>query len=213
MSAPLVKPYIALSGLIGAGKSTLAAALAELLDVPVQHEAVGENPYLADFYADMETHAFPLQIQLLNDRFREQQKIVWSKKGAVQDRSLYEDVVFARMLAANRKMSWRNLATYMELFDTMTSLMRHPNLIVYLDVEPEEALRRINLRGRPMERGITLEYLRALREQYEVFLSELSRTTRVIRVNYAQFCEPRAIVEAIRREWTQTNIPAVHIEK
>lgn len=97
-AASLENVYIGISGLIGAGKSTLAAALAERLNLPVHYEPVADNEYLAMFYKDMKKYAFPMQIYLLNKRFAQQQMIIWQGKGAVQDRTIFEDCIFAKML-------------------------------------------------------------------------------------------------------------------
>ncbi len=190
--------YIAISGLIGAGKSTLADQLAPQMGLPVYHEPVQENPYLAKFYADMKAHAFPMQVYLLSERFKQQQQIVWNGTGAVQDRSIYEDSVFARMLADSGLMSELDFQTYTALFRHMTNFMQRPTFIVYLDVSPQEALLRIGMRGRTVESGITIEYLTALHSAYEVFLRDISRTIPVMRVRYEQFVDIDAMVAAIK---------------
>lgn len=189
--------YIAISGLIGSGKSTLAEKLGVAMNLPVYHEPVKENPYLADFYKDMKAHAFAMQVYLLSERFKQQQQIVWNGKGAVQDRSIYEDSVFARMLAESGLMSALDFETYSTLFKHMTNFMQRPTFIVYLDVSPAEALRRIGLRGRECESGISIEYLTALHAAYEVFLRDISRTIPVMRVRYEQFVDTDAMVVGI----------------
>ena len=88
--------FIGISGIIGAGKTTLAQALGEELHLPVYYENVAGNSYLADFYADQAKYAFPLQVHLLNQRFRQHQQIIWTG-GGVQDRTIYEDTVFAKV--------------------------------------------------------------------------------------------------------------------
>lgn len=107
--------FIGISGLIGAGKSTLATALAKELGLPVYYEPVVDNVYLADFYQDMAKYSFPLQIYLLNKRFKQQQQIIWEGRGGVQDRTIYEDSVFARMLRDSGAMEQRDFDTYMEV--------------------------------------------------------------------------------------------------
>ncbi len=95
--ATLDNVYIAISGIIGAGKSTLAEALAKRLNLPVYHEPVVHNVYLEDFYKETKKYAFPMQVYLLNARFKQQQEIIWGGKGGVQDRSIYEDSIFAKV--------------------------------------------------------------------------------------------------------------------
>jgi deoxyadenosine kinase len=97
------------------GKSTLATALAKELGLPVYYEPVVDNVYLADFYQDMAKYSFPLQIYLLNKRFKQQQQIIWEGRGGVQDRTIYEDSVFARMLRDSGAMEERDFNTYMEV--------------------------------------------------------------------------------------------------
>lgn len=108
--------YISIAGLIGAGKTSLATALGEVLELPVYYEPVEDNQYLDDFYEDMAKYGFALQVHLLNKRFRQQQEIVWSEAGAVQDRTIYEDAIFARMLADGGLMDQRDYETYLSLF-------------------------------------------------------------------------------------------------
>lgn len=131
---------ILLFSFIFKGKSTLATALASELGLPVYYEPVIDNIYLADFYNDMKKYSFPLQIYLLNKRFKQQQQIIWEGKGGVQDRTIYEDSVFARMLRDSGHMEERDFRTYMELFSNMSNFMKKPNIIVHLDVSPEERL-------------------------------------------------------------------------
>lgn len=209
MTQSFAKPHIALSGLIGAGKTTLADALGVALKLKVYHEGVASNPYLDDFYKDMKQYGFALQIHLLNHRFREQQTIIWQGEGAIQDRSAYEDVVFARMLAASGFISARDLKTYLDLFQNMSNFMRRPTLIVHLEVTPEEALKRIKGRKRAMESGITLEYLQALHAQYEIFIAEINQSIPVIRIDYAKFHDVDEIVATVKREFEALKVVRV----
>jgi deoxyadenosine kinase len=195
------KLYISISGLIGAGKSTLARALGEALNLEVYYEPVHDNEYLADFYGNMEKYSFPMQIYLLNKRFQQQQQIVWQRKGAVQDRTIYEDRIFAKMLCDQGLMEKRDFETYSELFSNMSNFMCRPNLIIHLDVTPEESLRRIKMRERDCETTITVEYLRALHAEYEVFLKDISRVIPVLRVNYSEFKTAEEMAEMVKKEY------------
>lgn len=105
----------------------------------------------------MKKYSFPLQVFLLNKRFKQQQQIVWGGKGGVVDRTIYEDSVFARMLRDSGLMDDRDYGTYIELFKNMSNFMKKPNIIVHLDVKPEEAMERIRVRSRGCETGITVE--------------------------------------------------------
>lgn len=195
--------FIGISGLIGAGKSTLAKALGERLDLPVYYEPVTDNVYLEDFYKDMKTYGFAMQIFLLNKRFKQQQQIVWQGKGAVLDRTIYEDGVFARMLRDSGHLDPRDYDTYVELFQNMSNQMQKPNIILHLDVTPEESLRRIKLRARSCESTVPLEYLTALHAAYEVFIKDISRVIPVIKVDYSQFRTADEIALLVKEEYAK----------
>jgi deoxyadenosine kinase len=151
--------FIGISGLIGAGKTTLATALAKVLGLPVYYEPVADNIYLEDYYKDMSKYAFGLQVYLLNRRFKQHQQIVWTGHGGVQDRTIYEDAVFAKMLCRAGHLDERDYKTYISLFNNMSNFMKKPNIIVHLDVSPEESLRRVRHRDRDCESGMTLGFL------------------------------------------------------
>ena len=195
--------FIGISGLIGAGKSTLATALAKELGLPVYYEPVVDNVYLADFYTDMSKYSFPMQVYLLNKRFKQQQQIVWEGKGGVQDRTIYEDSVFARMLRDSGHMSERDYDTYLELFNNMSNFMKRPNVIVHLDVTPEESARRIKMRQRDCESGIPLEYLQGLYAAYETFIADIARVIPVIKVDYSRFRTAEDMAKMIKEEYAQ----------
>jgi len=183
------KIYISLSGLIGAGKTTLAKRLAEKLKLPVYHESVQDQELLNKFYRKPKKYAFVLQYKLLNDRYEQQQQIIWSNKGAIQDRSIYEDGVFVKMLYKDGVLNKDQYDTYNKTFSLMSRNMTHATCIVHLDVTPEEALRRIRLRNREMEKGITLEYLTNLNESYKEFTNDISKTIPVIFIDWSEFYE------------------------
>jgi deoxyadenosine kinase len=206
--------FITISGVLGAGKSTLATALAKKLDLPVYYEPVKDNVYLEDFYKDTKKYSFPMQIYLLNARFKQQQEIIWSGNGGVQDRSIYEDSIFAKMLYESGMMEERDYQTYQTLFQNMSNFMSTPRLIVHLDVSPEESMRRIKLRNRSCESSISLEYLQALHRGYEEFLAEISKVIPVIKVNYELFPTVEEMVEAITVQYQSlSNIKHVFYDK
>ncbi|CAL6000954.1 Deoxynucleoside_kinase / Deoxynucleoside kinase family protein [Hexamita inflata] len=179
--------FISISGLIGAGKSTLATSIGKLLGIPCYYEPVETNVYLEDFYTDMKKYGFAMQVYLFNKRFFQHQTIIWSGKSAIQDRSIYEDAIFAKVLMKQGNMTERDYQTYLDLFRNMSNFMRHPNLLVHLDVTPEEALDRINKRSRGCESGIPIEYLRELYKEYNQFIEDISKRIPVIKVKWDQF--------------------------
>lgn len=179
--------FIGIAGMIGAGKSTLATALGQHLGLPVYYEPVADNEYLADFYRDTARYCFATQIYLLNRRFQQHQEIIWRGGGGVQDRTIYEDAVFAKTLVDLGLMEERDYRTYLQLFRHMSNFMCRPNVIIYLDVRPERSLERVRLRSREVEGGVTLEYLGALYREYNAFIADISRSVPVIRVDWDQF--------------------------
>lgn len=193
--------FIGIAGMIGAGKSTLARALGEHLDLDVHHEPVDDNIYLEDFYRDTARYAFPMQIYLLNRRFQQHQEIIWRGRPAVQDRTIYEDAVFAKMLADQGFMEQRDYQTYLQLFRHMANFMARPHLIVYLDVPPEASRERITQRGRDFEQGITMDYLGALYDGYEAFIRDIAKLIPVIRVDYTRYATAEEMATIIQREY------------
>lgn len=193
--------FIGIAGLIGAGKTTLAEALGAHLGLPVYYEPVGDNEYLADFYRDTAKYAFATQIYLLNRRFQQHQEIIWRGGGGVQDRTIYEDAVFAKTLVDQKLMDERDYRTYRQLFRHMSNFMCRPNVIVYLDLEPETSLERVRQRNRDVESGLSIEYLRALRREYESFIEDISRTVTVIRVSWEKYRDAAEMAEVIEREY------------
>ncbi len=159
--------FVAVSGNIGAGKSTLTAALSRLLGWRACYEAVDDNPYLPDFYADMRRWSFPLQVYFLSRRFQHHQEIARSSVPVIQDRTIYEDAeIFARTLYLQGLMEERDFRTYYDLFTAMVGLLRPPDLILYLRASVPTLLERIRRRGREYERRIPPAYLAQLDERY-----------------------------------------------
>jgi deoxyadenosine kinase len=193
--------FIGIAGMIGAGKSTLAKSLGEHLGIDVYYEPIADNEYLEDFYRDTRRYAFATQIYLLNRRFQQHQEIIWRNRSAVQDRTIYEDSIFARMLADTGLMEERDYRTYLTLFRNMSNFMCKPNVIVFLDVTAEGSYERIRSRGREMEKGISLEYLQALHRGYQSFIRDISKVLPVIRIDYDRFATAEEMVEVIQRDY------------
>jgi deoxyadenosine kinase len=187
--------------MIGAGKSTLATALGEHLGIDTYYEPVADNEYLADFYRDTARYSFAMQVYLLNRRFQQHQEIIWRNRSAVQDRTIYEDSIFAKMLAETGLMDPRDYRTYLQLFRHMSNFMCKPSVIVYLDVGPERSHERIMQRSREVEGQIKVEYLRALYDQYTKFMVDISKVIPVIRVDYERFATAEEMAETIKREY------------
>jgi deoxyadenosine kinase len=167
----------------------------------VHYEPVTDNEYLADFYRDTKRYSFAMQIYLLNRRFQQHQEIIWRGRGGVQDRTIYEDAIFARTLRDMELMDPRDYETYVTLFRNLSNFMCRPNVIIYLDVTPEKSMERIRLRSRGVESGITVEYLTRLYNNYEEFLREISRLIPVLRVRWDEFWEVERLAEAVAREY------------
>jgi len=193
--------FIGIAGMIGAGKSTLATALGEHLNIDTYFEPVEDNEYLDDFYRDTAQYSFAMQVYLLNRRFQQHQEIIWRGRSAVQDRTIYEDSIFAKMLAKTGLMDERDYRTYQELFQHMSNFMCKPSMIVYLDVSPKSSLERIHSRSRGVESEIGLDYLTALHDGYEEFIEDISRVIPVIRVDYERFATAEEMAEVIDREY------------
>ncbi len=193
--------FIGIAGMIGAGKSTLATSLAKHLGIKAYYEPVETNEYLEDFYRDTAKYSFAMQVYLLTQRFRQHQEIIWRGESAVQDRTIYEDSVFAEMLAESGLMEERDYRTYRQLFQYMSNFMCKPNVIVYLDVKPERSLERINMRSRDVESGISLDYLKNLYRHYQTFIEEISKVIPVICVDYDHFATAEQMAEVIQREY------------
>jgi len=163
--------HIAITGNIGAGKTTLATLLAEHYHWEILMEAVEGNPYLKDFYADMERWSFNLQIYFLNSRFEQVVQIGQQRGNVVQDRTIYEDAfIFAKNLHESNLMSSRDYQTYSRLFANMLALVRPPDLMIYLRADIDKLMAQIRKRGRDYEQSISEAYLRNLNQYYEEFI-------------------------------------------
>ena len=164
--------HIAIAGNIGSGKTTLTGLLAKHYGWDAHYENADNNPYLDDFYSDMQHWSFNLQIYFLNERFGQIQEIRNSGLTVVQDRTIYEDAyIFAENLHSMGLMSMRDYTTYRSLFDKMTSFIQPPDLLIYLRTSVPTLVRQIQKRGRSYESGIRIDYLNKLNERYENWIS------------------------------------------
>lgn len=164
--------HIAIAGNIGSGKTTLTRLLAKNFGWEPKYEEVDNNPYLADFYNDMQRWSFNLQIYFLNKRFKDIVEIRRSGHNVIQDRTIYEDAkIFAPNLQSMRLMTTRDFENYSELFSLMTSLVEPPDLIIYLKSSIPNLVRQIQKRGREYESSIRLDYLQGLNELYESWIA------------------------------------------
>ena len=165
--------HIAIAGNIGSGKTTLTSLLAKNLKWEPHYESVDNNPYLLDFYEDMQRWSFNLQIFFLNSRFRQVVDIQRSNKTIIQDRTIYEDAhIFAPNLHAMGLMTTRDFNNYLELFSLMSSFIKAPHLMIYLRGSVPALVNQIQKRGRSYEENIRLDYLKRLNERYEAWISQ-----------------------------------------
>ena len=160
--------HIAIAGNIGAGKTTLAKILSKSFGWIPHFEDVENNPYLNDFYEDMPRWSFNLQIYFLNSRFRTIIEIQKGEEVVIQDRTIHEDaMIFAPNLHSMGLMSTRDFENYTKLYETISSLIRPPDLLIYLKATVPTLVNQIQKRGREYEDNLRLDYLRRLNEYYE----------------------------------------------
>ena len=163
--------HIAVAGNIGAGKTTLTKLLAKHYKWEAQLEDVVDNPYLDDFYNQMERWSFNLQVYFLNSRFRQVELIRKGGKDIIQDRTIYEDAhIFAPNLHAMGLMTNRDFENYRSLFDLMESFVEGPDLLIYLRSSIPNLVNQIHKRGREYENSISIDYLSRLNERYEAWI-------------------------------------------
>jgi len=168
--------HVAIAGNIGAGKTTLTQLLAKHYNWKPHFESVDENPYLDDFYAEMERWSFNLQVFFLNSRFRQVLELRKSGKDIIQDRTIYEDAsIFAPNLHAMGLMTNRDFSNYSSLFELMENLVTPPDLLIYLRGSIETLVGQIHKRGRDYENSISIDYLSRLNERYEAWITKYDK--------------------------------------
>jgi deoxyadenosine/deoxycytidine kinase len=205
------KKFIAVAGNMGAGKSTLVELLAKHYKWDAVLEAVDTspeltNPYLDDFFNDMTRWSFNLQVFFLTARFKQHRAIQAGARSAVQDRTIYEDAeIFARNLYEMNMMSERDFKTYQMIYNEFTTLLKPPDLVVYLQASIPKLVANIEKRARTYERNIKLDYLKRLHAQYEAWYNRYALGKKIlINVDSLDFLERsddlNFIIERIERE-------------
>ncbi|MBE9481713.1 MAG: deoxynucleoside kinase [Bacteroidetes bacterium] len=168
--------HIAIAGNIGSGKTTLTRLLSKHFGWEAHYEDVETNPYLSNFYEDMQRWSFNLQVYFLNSRFRQIIKIRQSGKTVVQDRTIYEDAyIFAPNLHSMNLMTTRDFENYSSLFELMSSFIKPPDLLIYLRSSVPNLVNQIQKRGREYEESIRLDYLKRLNERYEAWIEKYNK--------------------------------------
>ena len=186
--------YFAIAGNIGAGKTSLTELLSKHYGWEAHFEDVIDNPYLDDFYNHMERWSFNLQIYFLNSRFRQLESFSNSNKKFIQDRTIYEDAhIFAPNLHAMGLMNQRDFNNYQSLFGLMESMIKGPDILIYLRSSIPNLVHKIHKRGREYENSISIEYLSRLNERYEAWVSTYKKgKLLVVDVDKIDFVENKA---------------------
>ena len=198
--------HIAISGNIGSGKTTLTSLLAKQYKWEPRYEDADDNPYLNDFYDDMQRWSFNLQIYFLNSRFNQVMQIHKNPKTIIQDRTIYEDAyIFAPNLHAMGLMTTRDYNNYLSLFELMSSFIKPPDLLIYLRGSISTLVAQIAKRGRDYEEAIRIDYLKRLNERYEAWISTYNLgKLLIIEIDDIKFAENKEdlglVVEKINAE-------------
>lgn len=180
--------HVAIAGNIGSGKTTLTRMLAAKYGWKPRFESVDYNPYLADFYEDMERWSFNLQIYFLNKRFKDVVEISKSEDVIIQDRTIYEDArIFAPNLHGMGLMSTRDFENYSDLFDLMMSLVNPPDILIYLRSSIPNLVSQIQKRGREYEKSIRIDYITGLNERYENWIKDYKSRLLILDVDRLKF--------------------------
>jgi len=198
--------HLAVSGNIGSGKTTLTEKLSKHYNWKAEFEAVDNNPYLQDFYEDMNRWSFHLQVYFLNSRLNQIKKIQESTQSTIQDRTIYEDAyIFAANLYKSNLLSKRDYLNYKNLFDSMIAHVKAPDLLIYLKADIPKLVGQIEKRGRTYETTMRIDYLKNLNEHYEEWIGNYKEgKLLIVDVNDLDFVERQedfsSIVQKIDRE-------------
>lgn len=190
--------YIGIAGNIGSGKTSLTKLLTESFGWKAHYETTDDNPYLTDFYADMQRWSFQLQVYFLTHRFESIQRIRWTPETIVQDRTIYEDAyIFAENLYHMGLMADREYRSYMDLFKIMSSFLTPPDLLIYLKASVPTLVSQIQKRQRSFEVEIKSDYLSKLNERYDTWIEKYPGELLVINVDDFDFVENTEHIENV----------------
>ncbi len=177
--------HVAVAGNIGSGKTTLTTLLSKHYNWVAHFEDADDNPYLNDFYDDMQRWSFNLQVYFLNSRFAQVMDIKKNKRTVVQDRTIYEDAyIFAPNLHSMGLMTTRDFESYFSLFKIMETFIKPPDLLIYLRATVPTLVNNIQKRGRDYENAIRIDYLKRLNERYEAWITTYEQENKGARVLY-----------------------------
>lgn len=199
--------HIAVAGNIGAGKTTLTKLLAKHYGWETHLEDMDDNPYISDFYEDMQRWSFNLQVYFLNERWQRIKSIRLGDKTVIQDRTIYEDAsIFAPNLHAMGLMSTRDFDTYNKLFASIQEQIKQPDLLIYLRAGIPKLVHQIQMRGRDYEDAIRMDYLKRLNERYEAWIGSYTGPALICNVDNVDFAEnPDDAAEIIQQIETKLN--------
>ena len=198
--------HVAIAGNIGSGKTTLSGLLSKHYKWDAHYEDVDDNPYLNDFYKDMQRWSFNLQVYFLKSRFGQVKEIHSNEKNVIQDRTIYEDAfIFAPNLHAMGLMSTRDFENYLSLFQLMETFIPAPSLLIYLRSSVANLVGQIQKRGRDYENSIRIDYLTRLNERYEAWITNYN-SGKLLKINVddIDFVENKSdynkVLEIIKKE-------------
>jgi len=200
--------HLAIAGNIGSGKTTLTGLLAKHYNYEAQYEDVDDNPYLDDFYEEMQCWSFNLQIYFLRSRFEQVIRVREENLDVIQDRTIYEDAnIFAPNLHAMGLMTARDYNSYSGLFELMERNLQAPDLLIYLRASVPTLVDHIQKRGREYENSIRIDYLRRLNERYEAWINTYDKgKVLIINVDENKFPEnPEDLGEIIQQIDSELN--------